>query len=129
MFALNRAPRESNGRGGFGAPTGADVSGGVTSEGHNLLGRSDGCTGFAATDKQGGTTNETRLDPKLGPLANYGGPTETLALLAGSPAINAGSRGGPARDQRSYLRKRVPDIGAFEYNGAPAFSAPAPPSE
>ena len=29
-------------------------------------------------------------DPKLGPLQNNGGPTQTMALLAGSPALNAG---------------------------------------
>lgn len=31
------------------------------------------------------------IDPLLGPLADNGGPTQTMALLAGSPAINAGS--------------------------------------
>ena len=29
-------------------------------------------------------------DPLLAPLGDYGGPTQTLALLPGSPAINAG---------------------------------------
>src|SRR5262249_31540742 len=29
-------------------------------------------------------------DPMLGPIGNYGGPTETLALLPNSPAIDAG---------------------------------------
>ena len=31
------------------------------------------------------------VDPKLGPLQNNGGPTQTLALLSGSPAIDHGN--------------------------------------
>ena len=54
-----------------------DCKGGETAIGENL--DSDGtCTGFTLTD-----------DPVLGPLANNGGPTETHALLPGSPAIDA----------------------------------------
>jgi hypothetical protein len=30
------------------------------------------------------------LDPRLGPLGDYGGPTQTFALLPGSPALGAG---------------------------------------
>lgn len=33
----------------------------------------------------------TLADPKLGPLQNNGGPTQTHALLAGSPAIDGGA--------------------------------------
>ena len=45
--------------------------------------------------------SKTDTDPKLGPLANNGGETDTLALLAGSPAIDAGTAEGcPAIDQR-----------------------------
>jgi hypothetical protein len=36
-----------------------------------------------------GTTGAV-IDPLLGALANNGGPTQTMALLAGSPALNAG---------------------------------------
>jgi hypothetical protein len=40
-------------------------------------------------------------DPKLGPLADYSGPTLTMALLTGSPAINGGSTANaPPTDQR-----------------------------
>jgi hypothetical protein len=57
--------------------------------------------------------------PLLGPLANNGGPTQTHALLQGSPAIDAGANSsGAAFDQRgsSYPRSygASPDIGAFE---------------
>ncbi len=63
------------------------------------------------------------LDPLLAPLANYGGPTETHALLPGSPAIDAGftppfpgAGGTPPYDQRGFPRVegRTTDIGAFE---------------
>ena len=44
-------------------------------------------------------------DPKLGPLANNGGPTLTMALLPGSPAIDAGNTSlAPATDQRGFPR-------------------------
>ena len=57
-------------------------------------------------------------DPKLGPLANNGGPTLTMALLPGSPAIDAGDTSlAPATDQRGFPRPAglAADIGAFEY--------------
>jgi hypothetical protein len=62
----------------------------------------------------------TSLDPRLAPLANHGGPTRAHALLAGSPAIDAG--GNPLADisdQRGAGFARevptgAPDIGAYE---------------
>jgi hypothetical protein len=62
----------------------------------------------------------TGQDPKLDPsgLNNNGGPTDTIALLAGSPAINAGNDAvAPAKDQRGLARNGVSDIGAFEFAG------------
>ena len=63
-------------------------------------------------------------DPLLAPLAFNGGPTRTHALLAGSPAIDAGSN--PAaleHDQRgaTFLRTSgtSTDIGAFELQPMP----------
>ena len=54
--------------------------------------------------------------------ANNGGPTNTLALTAASPAIGAGTgAGGGADDQRGFLRDASPDIGAYEFGAtAPA---------
>ena len=53
-------------------------------------------------------------DPRLGPLRNNGGPTLTIALLAGSPAIGAAGPGkAPARDQRG-VNRTDPDLGAYE---------------
>src|SRR5262249_40775977 len=64
--------------------------------------------------------NIVGIDPKLGPLANSGGPTQTQALLSGSAAINAGTASGaPATDQRDLPRPAGSgvDIGAFEVQG------------
>jgi hypothetical protein len=66
------------------------------------------------------------LDARLGPLANNGGPTQTMALLLGSPAINAGDNnlarapdGTPlTTDQRGGKFHRIVggtvDMGAYE---------------
>ena len=54
----------------------------------------------------------------LGPLSDNGGPTQTFALLPGSPAINAGDDAtARARDQRGYVRNGTSDIGAYEVGG------------
>jgi hypothetical protein len=63
-------------------------------------------------------------DPKLGPLGNHGGPTQTIPLLPGSPALDTGSNalavdgsGNPlATDQRGLPRifNGTVDIGAYE---------------
>ena len=62
-------------------------------------------------------------DPNLGALANNGGSTQTMALLAGSLAIDAGASCSSAPvnglDQRGYVRDASCDIGAFEYNASP----------
>ena len=53
--------------------------------------------------------------PNLGPLANLGSGTPTLALLPGSPAIGGGLvAGAPATDQRGVSRTGHVDIGAFQ---------------
>lgn len=74
-----------------------------------------------AHDIELGTTCgfDMNADPKLAALAENGGPTETMALLAGSPAIDAGdSAFCPATDQRGFPRPQPPagtcDIGAYE---------------
>jgi PKD repeat protein len=56
--------------------------------------------------------------PNLAPLGNYGGPTQTMPPLPGSPAIGAGSTVGITftNDQRGYPREQngLVDIGAVE---------------
>jgi Bacterial Ig-like domain (group 3) len=95
----------------------ADASGAVVSGSNNLVG-----TGGSA-----GLSSSTNLlgvaDPGLAPLGDNGGPTETMALLTGSPAIGAGSAAlevGPGgtsltTDQRGEpLDFPTPDIGAYQ---------------
>jgi hypothetical protein len=99
-------------------PSGSDFYGSfgaITDGGDNIS--SDISFPFRAT----GSMNNT--NPKLGLLGNYGGPTQTVPLLAGSPAIDAAGAGGcPATDQRGVSRPNglACDIGAFEYT--PSFS-------
>jgi hypothetical protein len=70
------------------------------------------------------------VDPLLGPLANNGGPTDTHALRAGSPAINAADpnscfQGSP--DQRHAPAPDACDIGAYEFGAQPPQAQLPPP--
>ncbi|MGE5373933.1 MAG: choice-of-anchor Q domain-containing protein [Bacteroidota bacterium] len=65
----------------------------------------------------------SNTDPGLGPLADNGGPTQTMALLPGSPAIDhANDADCPSTDQRSVPRPQdgngdgiaTCDMGAYE---------------
>ena len=92
-----------------GPSSGTNCWGTVLDYGYNLS--SDNSAGFYAA----GSLNNT--DPVLGPLDDYGGPTFTMALLTGSPAIDGGSTAtAPATDQRGRTRPygAAADIGAFE---------------
>jgi hypothetical protein len=104
-----------------GAPTpGPNVDGTVTSNGHNLLGVATEASGFV------GTGDQTGANPMLAALADNGGPTQTMALTPGSPAIDAGVAAGASFDQRGMSRtyddsgvanaatSDGTDIGAFE---------------
>ncbi len=53
-------------------------------------------------------------NPILAPLGNYGGPTQTMPPLTGSPAINAAGSSTLITDQRGFPRDVHPDIGAAE---------------
>ena len=94
-----------------------DVYGNFNSLGHNLIGATNGAIGsWRANDWVGSSASP--LDPRIGPLADNGGTTLTLALLPGSPAIDAGTGTGvPPTDQREFPRPAglAVDIGAFEY--------------
>ena len=59
------------------ATTGPDVDGAFASQGHNLIGKTDGSSGWVATDKTG--TIAYPLNVGLGSFGNHGGPTETLS--------------------------------------------------
>jgi hypothetical protein len=53
-------------------------------------------------------------DPLVSPLSNYGGPTPTCALLAGSPAIGSGTPVGLHTDQRGFPAPNPPEVGAYQ---------------
>ena len=92
------------------AATGPDCSQNLPSVGHNLESQMECGFNNAVGDLQ-------NTNPQLGPLAANGGPTKTLALLPGSPAIDAGSdMACPSVDQRGVSRPQGPhcDVGAFE---------------
>jgi hypothetical protein len=72
-------------------------------------------TNVSDDDTCGGPSDIIIADPKLGSLANNGGPTMTRALLAGSPAINAGTSCSVTVDQRYMARDTKCDLGAFEF--------------
>jgi hypothetical protein len=103
------------------ANDGLDVSGAVTSKGNNLIGETDGSSGWVSSDLTG--TNAQPLNALLAPLGDYGGRTQTMSLLPGSPAIDAGINTlippGVTTDQRGRPRiiNRHVDIGAFESSG------------
>jgi hypothetical protein len=98
---------------------GPDADGTVTSKGDNLIGNTSGSSGWTGTDV-------LNTNPDLGTLANNGGPTQTMALLTGSPAIDAGANSIsgltiPTTDERGALRGSAGpnagstvDIGAYE---------------
>ncbi len=94
-----------------------DCTGSVVSLGDNLIGDGTTCIDFSpAKGDQEGTT-ASPLAPKLGPLLGNGGPTPTHAVLAGSPALNAGGACKPT-DQRGQPRDAQCDTGAFEVGTA-----------
>ena len=105
----------------FASAGGADVQGAFTTLGHNLIGTDGGSTGF--TPGMNGDlvgTGTSPIDPRLGPLADNGGPTLTRMLLDDSPARDAGDNSaianppfpGPpftdnaAQDSRGFLTTR-----------------------
>ena len=95
-----------------GAP-GANCNGSVADHGGNVVFGQTSCPGTVG-------------DPRLGPLASNGGPTQTMALGPGSTAVSAVpiNTCAPAVDQRGVARPQGPacDAGAYEL-APPAFSS------
>jgi hypothetical protein len=106
---------------------------GVFDPDYSLIGDTSGLTAPQIFAISLGNGNLTNVDPLLGPLAYNGGPTETHALLTGSPAIDAGDPSIASVpdefDQRGdpFLRVRqgmqgggvIIDMGAYERQGIP----------
>ncbi len=99
------------------AQTGPDYRGFLTTSTHNIFGNATNVSGYASTDV-------LDINPLLDVLADNGGPTLTIALLPGSPAIDAGDNtDAPDFDQRGPGFPRIVngtiDIGAFEVQSSP----------
>ncbi len=80
----------------FANNAGGNCRGIVTSGGYNLS--SDGSCNFDGA----GDLND--VDAELGPLQSNGGPTDTMALLPGSPAIDSGNPRGCTNGQGHLLK-------------------------
>lgn len=84
----------------------------VTSLGGNLS--SDAACDIWLNTGFFGSDDITSVDPKLGDLADNGGPTLTHALAADSPALGQAMADAVTVDQRGTTRQTPADIGAFE---------------
>lgn len=103
-----------------------DAEGPFGSLGFNLIGIGDQSSGWNTSNGDQVGTTGVALNPQLGPLQNNGGQTDTMMLLAGSPAIDQGKSFGLTTDQLGQPRpfdepgiSSAPggdgsDIGAFE---------------
>jgi CSLREA domain-containing protein len=121
------APRVTNSIiAGNTAPARPDCSGSLDSA-YDLIGTGTGCNGPSTAKGDLVGTAAAPIDPRIGALAENGGPTPTHSLLAGSPALNTGSPAGGAAsdacedtDQRGAARPAGNrcDIGAFEVTTA-----------
>jgi hypothetical protein len=101
------------------------------SQGYNLIGSAPAGIGFTNGSNNDQVGNLTApLNPRLAPLADSGGPTQTHAVMTGSPAIDKGNSFGLGLDQRGMIRPYdnpqianatggdAADIGAFEESPA-----------
>jgi hypothetical protein len=138
-FAFNQASQ--SGGGIYSLSQSVDLPASVSLRNTIVAGSVNGASDFAAVATGGGTNTTTgnnnliqlnsgfnggivsTANPKLGPLANNGGPTPTHQPLTGSPVIDTGDNANlPANDQRGYPRiadgngngVSVADIGAVE---------------
>lgn len=96
--------------GGYG-----DCSGSTTTDGAGAADKGGNIDSDGTCFSTSVSRDQTDVDPMLGQLAANGGPTETDALLSGSPAIgNALAAACPATDARGVSRPSACDAGAFQ---------------
>jgi Dockerin type I domain len=88
-----------------------DIPAGAVTGSSNLVG--DGSDGGVLANSLRGSLAKP-LNPLLSPLGNFGGPTQTLAPLPGSPVLGMGAYFNLTTDQRGFARPTITgiDIGA-----------------
>lgn len=110
------------------AQVGGDDDDTITDLGGNIF-TTSAATESELTDVQASTLFEisTALIFDGATLADNGGPTQTVALYAQSPAVDAVPAGSPSVtvDQRGVARDAVSDAGAYEFVAAIAPDKPA----
>jgi hypothetical protein len=112
----------NTGAGGASSDVGGIESGRVTGS-FSLIG--PGGAGGIQGGAQGNIVLANLAGLGLAPLGNYGGPTQTVALLPGSPALGfATSINGIAFDQRGEALDVPADIGAYQSQGFVFKAAP-----
>jgi hypothetical protein len=110
---------------GLGTGGGIRIQSGATVTLNNTIVARNSADNVTYANIEGTTSGSNNLiggDPRLTPLGFYGGFTETLVPLIGSPALNAGSNSaasaaGLTLDQRGFARvvNGTVDIGAVEF--------------
>jgi hypothetical protein len=123
--------------GGNSALTSPDLNAAINFAGFNLIGDGTGSSGVVnGTNGNQVGSPANPIDPMLGKLQNNGGPAigvssattplTTLALLAGSPAIDKGDNSflSLTTDERGFNRvvNNVIDVGAYEYQPPPTLT-------
>ena len=120
---LNCTVAGNTGDGLFGGDTGVSLQNSIIA--NNVRGTLDGTTNCANAHGSSGpnlqfpgagthcTPDVTIADPQLGPLADNGGPVETMKPASGSPAIGTGT-GCPTQDATGATRPSGCTLGAVE---------------
>lgn len=129
-IAQNSATEFAGGVGAYGDTalfsTNSIIAGNTTGEVAPNVGGEIDAAFTLVNDPAGGVINETTpgsnligVDPGIGPLASNGGPTQTHALLTGSPALDAGNGTGSNHDQRAQSRPvELPNVANSTAPGA-----------
>ena len=123
-FNVDRSIIASN-TAGTGPDCGVAAGKTLTSLNYNVFSSLAGCNVSGTT-----ANNVVTASPQLGALGNYGGPTQTVSLLAGSPAVDIAPTCATGSDQRGVTRPigGSCDAGAFERQLAIVVSPASLPS-
>lgn len=123
-LVVNQCTVVSNATGGPGG--GIVINGGTTSLTNSIVSGNSATSSTNIFGSFTGANNLTSGNPLVAPLGNYGGPTQTMPPLTGSPAINAGGATALVTDQRGLPRLSggAVDIGAVEVQIVPGINPP-----